>query len=77
MGPPNLGFWVRNGPKIVKKIIQTPMICMKSSYLTSYYPHFIDFKMLRLIWTKMAETPKICKNGRSALIWPKAKVINL
>ena len=39
------------------KMIQMPIICMKSSYLTNYYPHFIDFKMLRLIWTKMAETP--------------------
>ena len=39
------------------KTIQMPIICMKSSYLTNYYPHFIDFKMLRLIWTKMAETP--------------------
>ena len=33
--------------------------------------------MPRLIWTTMAETAKICKNGRSVLIWPKAKVINL
>ena len=39
------------------KMIQMPIICMKSSYLTNHYPHFIDFKMLRLIWTKMAETP--------------------
>ena len=51
-----------------------PIICMKSSYLANHYPHFIDFKMLRLIWSKMAETHKICKNGRSALIWPKPRL---
>ena len=50
---------------------------MKSSYLTNYYPHFIDFNMPGQIWTTMAEMAKICKNGRTAFIWPKAKVINL
>ena len=58
-------------------MIQMPKIYMRSSYFTNYYPHFIDFKMPRQIWTTMAEMSKICKNGRSALIWPKAKVTNL
>ena len=49
---------------------------MKSSYMTNHYPHFIDFKMPRQIWTTMAEMAKTGKNGRSALIRPKAKVIN-
>ena len=59
------------------KMIQMPKICMKSSCLTNYYPHFIDFDMPRHIWTTIAKLAKICKNGRSALIRPKAKVTNL
>ena len=49
------------------KMIQMPIICMKSSYWTNYYPHFIDFIIPRLVWTTMAETAEICKNGRRAL----------
>ena len=45
-----------------------PKICMKSSYLINYYPHFIDFKMPRLIWITMAETAKIYRNGLIALM---------
>ena len=52
-----------------------PKIYMRSSYFTNYYPHFIDFKMPRQIWATMAEMAKTCKNGHSALIRPKAKVI--
>ena len=54
---PKFGIWGPEWPKNGKKMIQMPIICMKSCYLTNCYPHFIDF---------LNAKTNLDKNGRKA-----------